>query len=259
MSTPKILFLDVETAPLLGYVWQLWDQNVGLNQIHTDWNLLSWAAKWEGDTSVMYQDLRAFPKKDNDKPILSRLWELLDEADIIVTQNGKKFDEKKINARFIMQGFKPPSPFRHVDTLQLAKKRFGFTSNKLEYMSDKLCTKYKKLAHKMFPGFELWRECLANNQAAWREMEKYNKHDVLALEELYTKLAPWGTGVSLETYGDGPKQTCTCGGTSFVRRGFQYTKVGKYQQLRCQGCGAWSRESENLLIPEKRKTIRRGA
>ena len=50
----------------------------------------------------------------------------------------------------------------------IAKECFGFTSNKLEYMTDKLCKKYKKLKHGKYAGFELWKECLHGNMDAWQ-------------------------------------------------------------------------------------------
>ena len=34
MSKPKVLVFDIETAPMLGYVWGLWENNVALNQVH---------------------------------------------------------------------------------------------------------------------------------------------------------------------------------------------------------------------------------
>lgn len=260
MAGPKILILDIETAPLISYTWGLFDQNVGLNQVKQDWHLLSWSAKWLGEKKVMYMDQRHAKDIENDAPILLGIWKLMDEADIIITQNGINFDIKKLNARFVIQGMKPPSPSKHIDTLQLAKKHFGFTSNKLAYMTDKLCTKYKKLTHHKFEGFELWKECLKGNPAAWNEMEKYNKHDVLALEELYTKLAPWGTPVNFSTYHDDEsKSVCSCGSTEYKNNGFQYTPTGKYQRYKCLKCGAYSRGSTNLLSKEKRKNIKRSA
>lgn len=256
---PRILIWDIETAPILGYVWSIWEQNVGLNQIASDWHLLSWAAKWFGApaSSVMYMDQRNAHKIEDDKAILKGLWKLLDEADIVITQNGKSFDTKKTNARFILNGMKPPSPYRHIDTKQLAKKHFAFTSNKLEYMADKLCTKYKKLRHKEFAGFDLWKECLAGNRRAWNEMKLYNIHDVLALEELYTKLAPWGTGVNFDIYEKNTQVICNCGSTDFERRGYHFTATAKYRKLKCRTCGAWSRGKENLVPVEHRKAMKR--
>jgi hypothetical protein len=37
---PKVLIYDIETAPILGYVWRLWDQNIGLNMIEQDWHVI---------------------------------------------------------------------------------------------------------------------------------------------------------------------------------------------------------------------------
>lgn len=254
-NKPRILLLDIETAPILGYVWSLWDQNVALNQIKQDWFILSWAAKWLDEKGILYRDQRSAKNIENDKPILKPLWSLLNLADIIITQNGISFDSKKINARFILNGMKPPKPYKHIDTKVLAKRHFAFTSNRLEYMTEKLCVKYKKLKHPKFSGFELWKACLAGNISAWREMEKYNKHDVLSLEELYHKLAPWDTSINFNVYHDREDNVCQCGHPALQRRGFSYTATGKFQKFWCKSCGAWTSGRTNLLSPIKRKSL----
>lgn len=257
-NLPKVLILDIETAPMLGYVWSLWENNVALNQLHTDWYILSWSAKWLGaqEDDVMYLDQRNAKNIEDDSKILKVIWDLLDEADIILTQNGKKFDEKKLNSRFIQHGFPPPSSYRHIDTVQIAKSKFGFTSNKLEYMTDKLCTKYKKSKHAKFSGFELWKQCLAGNIEAWQEMEEYNKYDVLSLEELYLKLAPWDKSINLNVYSSDYIHRCTCGSSELRPAGFHYTNRGKYKKSVCTTCGKEHRDTENLLSKDKRKSLK---
>lgn len=257
---PKILLFDIETSPILGFVWQLWDQNIALNQIKSDWFILSWSAKWLGDpvSKTMYMDQSRAKNIEDDTQILKGIWKLLDEADIVITQNGKNFDHKKLNARFILNGFKPPSSYKHIDTFILAKKHFGFTSNKLEYMSDKICKKYKKLKHAKFSGFEMWRECLAGNKAAWKEMKKYNKYDVLALEELYTKMIPWDNSINFNVYHDSSDMVCTCGASDWQRYGHAYTASGKFQRYQCKSCGSETRSKENLLDKNKRKSLKTG-
>jgi len=257
---PKVLIYDIETAPILGYVWGLWDNNVGLNQIESDWYVLSWSAKWLGDPveEVMYMDQRDAKNIENDKKILEGIWELLDEADIVITQNGKSFDQKKLNARFIIHDMKPPSSYRHIDTKRLAKKIFGFTSNSLAYMTDKLCTKYKKLKHVKFVGFSLWKECLAGNQEAWEEMEEYNRYDVLSLEELYLKMAPWDNSINFGVYVDGYENMCKCGSVDFEKSGFHHTNSARHQKWKCTECGSEMREATNLLTTYKRKKLKRG-
>lgn len=259
----KILVFDLETAPLIANVWALWDQNVALNQIVSDWHLLSWAAKWIGNPKVMYMDQRNAKDMTDDSKILAVLWKLLDEADIVVAQNGQAFDCKKVNARFIMAGMNPPSPYKIIDTMLLAKKHFAFTSNKLEYMSDKLCKKHKKLKHAKFAGFELWAACLKGDLKAWEEMERYNKADVLATEELYEKLAPWGIpGVDGNVFHDAIELRCrniACGNATLKKRGRLVNRSGVFQKYQCSSCGAWCSDTgaaKNLLSKEKMKSIK---
>jgi hypothetical protein len=129
------------------------------------------------------------------------------------------------------------------------------TSNKLEYMSNKLCTKYKKLKVKKFPGFDLWAECLKGNMEAWQEMERYNKYDVLALEELYKKLIPWDSKINFALYSNEFSPECTCGSTNFIKNGYSYTNAGKFLRFKCRKCGAETRAKENLVPKDKRKSL----
>lgn len=257
---PKVLIFDIETSPILARVWGLWQQNVGLNMIKEDWFVMSYSAKWLGVDGIFYQDLRGriddTTKGHRDAELLGGIWNLLNDADMVITQNGKKFDVKKLNARFVMNGYQPPSGYKHIDTLQIAKRIFGFTSNKLEYMTDKLCVNFKKQKHGEFPGFDLWKECLADNLDAWKEMEEYNKYDVLSLEELYLKLAAWDDkhpNFNLYTEEDG--RVCRCGCTKFTLNGFAYTAVSKFQKYRCSKCGAETRGRKNLFTKEKRAEL----
>jgi uncharacterized protein YprB with RNaseH-like and TPR domain len=252
-NKPRILFFDIETAPIVAEVWDLFDQNIGLNQIVSDWTILSWAAKWEGSNKVMYSSVEGQKNLRNDKAVLKEIWKLLDEADIVVTQNGISFDSKKLNARFIINGMPPTSSYKHIDTCRLARKHFKFTSNKLEYLTDKLNTKYKKLKHKKFPGHELWKECLKNNKEAWKEMKKYNIFDVLALEELYPKLIAYdhNNNINFALYNANAKKDdflCKCGSTERTKYGYAYTKNGKFQRYKCVKCSNESRSNKSLLI-----------
>lgn len=191
-DVPRVLYLDIETKPIKAWVWGTRDQNISLEMMIEDWSVLSWSAKWAGtpESEVMYKDNR---KKRggslmNDKALLKPLWKLMDEADIIIAQNGDRFDLPKLNARFIENKMGCPSEFVTIDTLKMGR-RFGFTSHKLAYMTAKLNKKYKKQDHGEFHGFKLWDECIKGNQKAWKSMETYNQYDVLSLEELFLELS----------------------------------------------------------------------
>lgn len=261
----KILVLDIETAPLLVNCWGLFDQNIGLNQIVKDWHILSFSAKWYQDAKgkiwgphnrIMYKDQSKVKNVEEDKLLLEDVWKLLDECDILLTQNGVKFDNKKLNARFILNGMQPPTSFKHIDTLRIAKKFFALTSNKLEYMSDKLCVKYKKQTKREFAGFELWKECLLGNKKAWAEMKTYNSYDILSLEELYHKFAAWDNSIDFNIYSEQLVMTCNCGSDNLRSRGFYYSPVGKFQRFKCNDCGKETRSRKNLLSKDKKETIK---
>lgn len=241
MSSPRILFLDIETFPQLAYTWSNYKVNV--ISVKEPWSICCFSAKWLGGEHVT----RALPdyKDSTDFQITRDLWRLVNEADIVIAHGADRFDIKKINSRFLFHRLSPPRPFRTVDTLKIARKLFGFTSNKL----DDLCAGLG-LGHKMNTGgFSLWQGCMEGNSAAWTRMRAYNKNDVVLLEKLYYRLLPWinnhpNTAVYLQ------KECCPkCGSTNLQSRGTRHTSTRAYRQWSCSDCGGWSRstKSEGLV------------
>jgi predicted RNA-binding Zn-ribbon protein involved in translation (DUF1610 family) len=259
VTDPKILTIDVETSPLELYGWKLFDENFSLEQLKTDWTILSFAAKWLGDKRVIYGDTggRGAKKVRDDKKLMKPLWHLLDAADIIVAQNGKKFDIRKINARLIAHGFVPPSPCRVVDTMRVARKYFAFTSQKLKYTSELLAPQLKKDDHKDFPGFELWAEVLKDNPKAWKVMKEYNIRDILATEQVYLRVRAWDQQhPNLGTFSAIEEHACPhCGSLNVIgRNGWREVKnQGVYKRYQCKDCGGWSRGKIMQNSLEKRR------
>jgi hypothetical protein len=256
----KIVTLDIETAPLQSYHWGMWQQNINLSSIQDEWTILSFSAKWlhEPAKKIIYRDTggRGPDKVRDDLDLLKDLWDILNEADIVITQNGISFDIKKINSRMLMNNFPPYSPIKTIDTKVVAKKHFSFTSNKLQWMSEHL-TRTKKSEHKSFPGFELWSECLKDNPRAWAEMKKYNCIDTLSTEELYLKMRPWIEGhPSISNYSDKETIACPkCDSNNVVLRGYCTTQTGKYKRYVCKDCGGWSRTRFSLNTKNKSRSL----
>lgn len=258
MTGPKIGLIDIETAPLEANVWGLFDQTVGLNQITQEWAILSYCYKPLGGkrSTIQYADNRDRDDPRDDSQLVNDLWDIMHENDVLIAQNGKRFDKRKITARLILAGRLPPSPVKVEDTMRMARQVAAFTSNKLEWLSTYLSS-VKKSSHKEFPGFELWAECLRGNPRAWKAMEKYNIPDVLAMEEVYLKLRPWVSGhTNVAVYTDDERVACPVCGSEHVRQdGYAYTQVGKYNRYQCDSCGAWSRDRYTLNSLAKRKSL----
>lgn len=254
---PRILVLDIETSNIIAKVWGLFNQNIGLNQVIKHSSIFSYAAKFIGEDIIYYDD--TFYQKDrrNDKRIVKQLVELINQADFTLTHNGIKFDLPRIRARAEINELPAVKITQDIDTLKIAKKFLGFDSNKLEHLTHMLCKKHKKLIKKKFSGQELWNEFEAGNEEARNEMEKYNKIDVLSLEELYVDhLAKYDLmNPNFSSFNDSPIFKCNCGNDTFRHAGYHITKKSKFEKVRCTKCGKTHRSSKNLHNKEKRDSL----
>lgn len=245
---PRVLVLDIETKYLTLHGFQLFNQNFSVDQIQEDISLLSFAAKWIEDDEVMYYDVSVHTELE----LLQKLHVLLNEAHFVIAHNGRRFDMKKIRAFMLTYGLPPHSPVRVLDTLEICKKEFGFSSNKLVALTRKLC-KTEKSDHGKFAGFLLWREFCKGNPEAIQEMRDYNIVDVTSLQELYEIIAPWSTLLPVfEVYDDEIADM-----THWVKDGFIYSNLGKYDQYRNTNTGQYRRGQKNLLSKEKKESLLR--
>lgn len=258
-SELKVLILDIENFPMEVYAWALGDQHISVDFVKRDWNICAWSAKWYGAPAneIIYMDNRDQRNIYDDKRLVKGIAKLINEADVVVGQNVARFDIRKINARAIINRLPPIKPTKITDILTEKRRVFAFTSHKLGYTTEQINTKYKKLKHEKYPGFDLWKACLAHKQDAWKEMEIYCKHDVLSTEEQYHNLRGW-----IRTPNVGPldgKDRCKCGSMNLRRKGYAHTDAGKYQIYLCLECGKWPRGATNLLTKAERSVRLREA
>lgn len=246
-NKPKVLVLDIETRYMMLEGWGLFNQNFSVDQIAEDWSILSYSAKYLDSDDVIYSDVSEKTEDD----ILEELHKLLDEAHFVIAHNGRRFDLKKIRARMITRGFKPYSPVRILDTLEICKKEFAFTSNKLLYLTRLLCKNTQKSDHELFAGHKLWQAFLKGNPDAIKCMREYNIIDVVSLEELYKLIAPWSSTLPVfEVYEESDNIS-----EDWEECGFVYTNLAKYQQYKHKVTGQYRRGRVNLLSKEQRSAL----
>ena len=235
MTTPKILFLDIESAPHLADVWSLFNVNVGLPQLRHPGYMLSVCGKFKGQKPRFWSVYH----NDHDE-MLDGIHKMMSESDVVVHYNGLAYDIPHLNREFLLGGFPPPAPSRQVDLYRVVKARFKFASNKLAFVSQALGLE-GKISHE---GHSLWTKCLNGDRSAWRMMKKYNIQDVILLEEMYDKLSPWiWNGPNAQLYGAGDHCCPACGGEDLRREGYAILSAGRYQRWQCRSCNAWSRSS----------------
>jgi predicted RNA-binding Zn-ribbon protein involved in translation (DUF1610 family) len=172
--------------------------------------------------------------------MINEIHRLLDEADVVIHYNGRKFDIPTLNKEFLLNGLKPPSPYKQIDVLETVKKKFRFPSNKLDYVVKALGIG-NKLNH---DGHILWVKCMAGDLSAWKTMKKYNIQDIKLLEDVYIKVLPWiDHHPNYSLFDDNiPSHSCpNCGSTHLVKRGIAITEAARWQRYSCGDCGKWSR------------------
>jgi DNA polymerase elongation subunit (family B) len=238
LPKPKILFLDIETFPNIGFTWGKWQQNV--IRFTQESCIATYAAKWL-DGPVFAKGLPSYrgykPKSYDDAALVKDIWKLLDEADIAVAHNGDNFDFRVCKARFIYHNMMPPAPFKTVDTKKVAKKVARFNSNKLDDLGQLF-----GIGQKIKTDFDLWQGCIDGDLTAWAQMVKYNKEDVVLLEKLYKRLLPWTANHPNYAVLDSEAICAKCGSRQVQFRGYAITQSRQYRRFQCKECGGWGRE-----------------
>ena len=259
---PRILVFDLENAPTEAAVWGMFKQFIRKEQIVSEWYMLSWSAKWLFDSEVHSDVLTPDESiKNDDKRLMESLWTMIDQADIIVGHNILGFDIQKMNTRFVVNGMMPPSSVQAIDTLYQARRNFAFSRNDLDY----LCKQFKLSNRKSDSGgMERWLKCIKGDPEALLEMEKYNRQDIAASEELYLAMMPWmKSHPNLALYMSNKADAChRCGSIDLdwlkLPDGSSkcyFTNVNKYPEYRCNHCGGNGRSRFSSMSKEERKFI----
>ena len=237
-SPVKTLYFDIETTLAKSYHWGQWQQNLSVKQQIQESHMLSHAWAW-GDGEVFSSVLT--PEEvlnQDDERIVYEIWSLLDNCDVVVAHNGKRFDVKKVNGYFLKYGLPKPSSYKVIDTLEIAKKHFNLPFKSLEYLAKFLNVELKQDSG----GIQTWIDCDRGDPEALATMGFYNRGDVVTLREIHNKLRGWdNNGVNIALYNDNHDTLCThCGGDdiSVITDKFAYTPNRKYQLYRCNSCKA---------------------
>jgi DNA polymerase elongation subunit (family B) len=236
----KILLIDIEVAPNTAHVWGIFDQNISINQLLESSYTLCYAAKWYGESKIMFDSIQ----KSGKQKMLDSVHKLLDEADAIVHYNGSRFDIPILHKEFLLSGMPPPAPSKQIDLLQVARRQFRFVSNKLDYVSQALGLG-AKTAHE---GHTLWLKCMNDDRKAWKTMEEYNKNDVILLEKVYDKFKGWIKQHPNHNAYSANVCCPNCASRKLNSRGTQRSRTAIYQRFQCQDCGSWARSVKSEKI-----------
>lgn len=235
----KTLLLDIENTPAMAHVYgPARVKYIAPANVVQPSSVLCFAAKWLGRPKIFFHSVHY----DGRRGMIQAAHDLLDEADVVMTYYGRRFDIPKLNTAMLLGGLKPPSPYRQIDLYYVVRSQFDFEYKRLDYVAKALGLK-GKVSH---AGLALWLACMEGDPKAWKTMRKYNIQDVRLLEELYGFMQPWIPHHPSHGALAGADVCPKCGSGELERRGYSVTQAGRFQRYCCKGCGGWSRDSKRL-------------
>lgn len=178
----RVLFWDIETSPMEVWTYAI-GQNIAISpsQIEHESKITSIAYMFEGDKFPKYLEWEFKDGEGDDELMLKKFVSVLDTADIVVAQNGDRFDLTTFYWR--LNELKLPPPENEIitlDTLKLSRRVFRSPSHKLDYRS-KVYGFGGKIKQDM-------GDCIAvakGDSKKQKERVRYNIKDVLDLRRLF--------------------------------------------------------------------------
>lgn len=235
------LFFDIETSPNIGLFWEAgYKKNITTDNIIRERAIICICYKWEDEKEVYALQWDA---KQNDKRMLEQFIAVANTANELVGHNGDKFDLAWIRTRCLFHGIDMFPTYQTIDTLKVARSKFRFQSNRLNYIAQ-----FLGLGGKIKTEFNLWKDILLNkDKVAMEKMIKYCKKDVSLLEEVYKLL---GNHIAPKThYGvvfGYDRGTCPeCGSDDLIKNNSVVTATGLTRiQYKCKTCNKFHSKTD---------------
>lgn len=176
-SKANILYIDLEVSKsmLFNYGLRVPSTYINPDDLLKESYIICWSASYVG-SDVIWSDCvtQKEAKKWDDSRILPRLQELMASADLLAGHNVDRFDVKRANTRFLVNSIEPVTDKKSLDTLKIARAKFAFESNRLDYISQKLGFRPKDDIHNSD-----WIEIVTTgNEKTLKKVLKYNRGDV---------------------------------------------------------------------------------
>ena len=247
MATPQLqtkrrrLYFDLECSPNIGFFWTAgYKLNISTESIIKERAIICICYKWEDEkeTHSVYWD-----SKQNDKKLLIEFIKVANQANELVGHNGDKFDLAWIRTRCLFHRIEMFPTYVTIDTLKVARSKFKFNSNKLNYIAQ-----YLGIGEKIHTEYNLWKEIVLNKcKVSMDKMIKYCIQDVILLEKVHKELnhhIPAKTHYGV-VFGQDRGSCPECGSDELIQNNKVVTASGLTRiQYKCKVCNKYHSKTD---------------
>lgn len=253
-AKPKILFYDIETRPLLAYIWRLGEQVVRHHQLseHGDkYGIICISYAWNDGKPARVIHW-GYNEQDSGH-VVREFDKIIRQADITIGKNSDRFDVKHINTQRLLHNLPPlPEWTEYTDDLEKQlRKYFIFPSQGLDYISKEL-----GLGGKVKMEFQDWVDIVEKkSKKAFVKMCTYNKKDVEDTRTIWNRVkAHIKPKLNLSVFSG---QFCcrNCGSRNLTKAGIKRNGRSTYQMWFCKGHNGYA---GRVLIRSKLKVTKLG-
>jgi hypothetical protein len=227
----RILTIDIERRPGTAYFYDAKVDWIPARNVVEYPRTVCFAARWYGHPNPIFS---AEWHKAGHDGMVHRAWELFDEADIVYTYNGKKFDEKHLRGDWAVLGLPPPRPWKSVDLLSAVRANFAWEHKSLDAVTRRLGRPGKEHPFDL----QMILDASDGNRQAQSDMRIYNIGDIELTEWLADRLRPYLHNHPFPGSFGGEVRCNTCGSDKLTLQPSRYLAVVIERALyRCDDCG----------------------
>lgn len=232
---PKILFLDSEWTHAIALVYQQKNKWIQSDDIIQQPSCISiqWAFNNQKPKAIAANHL-------DDKAVLEKFIELINEADIVVGHNMDNFDMKKLRWRARVHGLPAIPKVPTVDTLKQSRKLYGV--GPLGHSLGNLCSRLDLELKDHLSKADLKSFLFTGDKKALRRILSYGKQDIVTLRELYYKMLPDMQGhPHMKAFSEHEIVCRNCGSHHLKKHKSRPSAAGVMKhQYQCQDCGHYT-------------------
>lgn len=169
----------------------------------------------------------------NSRKLLKDFTRVYEKADLVVTYNGKMFDQKWLNGKLWHYGMPllPPTP--HVDLYQASKTHLNASRKSLQNLAK---VGQFKTSKEGVEGND-WLKASTGHLPSIKSVIAHCKADIEVTEEFYYRMRPF---IRQHPRVGGRSECRSCGAEDWEKRGKALTiNLGPRLKLRCRQCGSW--------------------